>query len=50
MGEGGSYLWAPGVSRAQNMFMPAKINPIVLLVSNRNSLSFAFNGFFSQLR
>lgn len=36
--------------RAQNIFMPTKINSIVLLVSNRNSLSFVFNGFLSQLR
>ena len=39
-----------GLRRAQNIFMPTKINSIVLLVSNRNSLSFLFNGFLSQLR
>ena len=37
------------LKRAQNTFMPKKINSIVLLVSNRNSLSFALKGFLSQL-
>ena len=42
--------WAKmSLKRAQNTFMPKKINSIVVLVSNRNSLSFALNGLLSQL-